>query len=201
MGALGDPYLTLDELKRYLSMQDDSRFDTDLQDAINSVTEEIEQTCNRQFNKATTATAREFVADAAGFVSVDDFWDAAGLVVETGTGYTTTWTIGTDFYLYPLNGVVDGQPGWPYWKIKVSPTGGRSFVRGQKVRVTAKWGWAAVPDAVKQAAKIKAGSTFQIKDAPFGVAGSDQWGTIRVRENQMAENKLNRYVKDRILVG
>lgn len=200
MGAIGDPYLTTDELKRYLSMQDDSRFDADLLDAIKSVSEEIEQTCNRQFNRAETATAREFVADSAGWVEVDDFWDTAGLVIQTGTGYTVTWSAG-DYDLRPLNGVVDGMPGWPYWKIKVSATGSRAFVRGQKIQVTAKWGWTAVPDAVKQAAKIKAGSTFQIKDAPFGVAGSDQWGTIRVRENQMAENKLNRYVKDRILVG
>jgi hypothetical protein len=46
-----------------------------------------------------------------------------------------------------------------------------------------------------------AGATFQLKDSPFGVAGSDQWGTIRVKDNLMAQNKLSRYVVDRILVG
>jgi hypothetical protein len=201
VGAIGQPYLTLAEIKSYLSMTDDSRFDQDLTDAIASVSEEIEQTCNRQFNQASSATAREFTADSAGFVTVDDFYDTAGLVVQTGTGYGVTWSV-TDYDLHPLNGVVDGMPGWPYWKIKVSATAGsRMFIRGQKVQVTAKWGWAAVPDAVKQACKIMAGATFQIKDAPFGVAGSDQWGTIRVRDNQMAQNKLARYIKDRVLVG
>lgn len=200
MGALGAPYIALDDLKRYLSMQEDSRFDDDLTDAIASVSQEIEQTCNRQFNRAETATARQFPADAAGFVTVDDFWDAAGLVVSTGSGFTNTWSA-TDYTLYPLNGIVDGQTGWPYWKIWVSDSGAQRFVRGQMVQVTAKWGWSSVPAAVIQSTKIKAGSTFQIKDAPFGVAGSDQWGTIRVRDNQMAENKLARFVKDRILVG
>lgn len=197
MGVLGTPYLTTDELKRYLSMQDDSRFDQDLTDAIASVSEEIEQICNRQFNRSESATLREFPADSPGWVSVDDFWDTTGLVISVNG---VTWSA-TDYTLHPLNGVVDGQTGWPYWKIKVASGGSRLFTRGAIVQVTAKWGWAAVPDAVKQSCKIMAGSTFQIKDAPFGVAGSDQWGTIRVRDNQMAQNKLNRYDKDRILVG
>lgn len=198
--ALGDPYILLADMKSYLGMQEDSRYDDQLEDAALSISSEINGHCNRQFQKQTGATARLFVADSAGFAKIDDFWTTTGLVIESGIGYGTVWSA-SDYDLHPLNGVVDGVPGWPYWKIKVSDTGGLRFVRGQKIRVTAQWGWATVPAPVTQAAKIMAAATFQIKDSPFGVAGSDQWGTIRVKDNQMAQTKLKRFVQDPILVG
>jgi hypothetical protein len=197
--ALGDPYATLAEIKAHLSMQEDVRFDAPLQDAIESVSEEIESYCNRQFNKQTGATAREYDASNASYIYVDDFWTTSSLVIESGASFGTVWA-STDYDLLPKNGTVDGQTGWPYRKIKVSRAGRYKF-DSFPVRVTAQWGWAAVPAPVKQACKIMAGATFQIKDAPFGVAGSDQWGSIRVRDNQMAQTKLNRYVISRILVA
>lgn len=198
--ALGDPYTTLPEIKAYLGMQEDDRYDVPLSDAVDSVSREIEGFCNRQFNKQTGVTTRTYVADSAGFVRVDDLWTDVGLVITSGVGYGTTWALGS-YDLYPLNGVVDGQTGWPYSKIKVSDIGANTFVRGQKIQVTASWGWSAVPAPVEQACKIMAAATFQIKDAPFGVAGSDQWGSIRVKDNAMAQTKLRRFVQDPILTG
>lgn len=198
--ALGDPYALLDDLKAYLGMQEDSRFDVPLQQALESVSDEIEQHCNRQFNKILTASARDFRIMYSPFVIVDDFHTITDLVIaeESAAGGSFTTISSSDYELQPLNGVVDGQPGWPYFKI-VRRNG--SFLRGGRLRVTAQWGWTAVPAPVKQACLIMAAATFQIKDAPFGVAGSDQWGSIRVRDNQMAQSKLNRYVVDRVLVG
>lgn len=203
MGAIGDPYADLDDLRVYLSMQEDDRFNSSLTQALESVSEEIEQFCNRQFNKATAATAREFPILNSTYVIVDDFYTTAGLVIEsTGdTGaYDTVWTA-ADYELHPLNGVVSGQSGWPYNKIKMRAGGSARLRRGGRMRATAPWGWNAVPAPVKQSCLIMAGATFQLKDSPFGVAGSDQWGTIRVKDNLMAQNKLSRYVVDRILVG
>lgn len=203
MGDIGDPYATLADLKNYLSMQEDDRFDPSLTQALESVSDEIEQHCNRQFNKQVGATPREFEIENYRQVVIDDLWTTTDLVIETsstGVSYDTTWSL-TDYELHPLNGVVSGQPGWPYNKVVPRSTGIRRLVRGTRLRVTAQWGWAAVPAPVKQACLIMAGATFQIKDAPFGVAGSDQWGSIRVKDNTMAQAKLNRYVVDRILVG
>lgn len=203
MGDIGDPYAELDDLRTYLSMQEDDRFNSALTQALESVSEEIEQFCNRQFNKTTTATAREFPILNSRHVIVDDFFTTTSLVIEstgeTGT-YDTTWAA-ADYELHPLNGVVSGQTGWPYNKIKMRAGGSKAFRRGGRMRVTAQWGWNAVPAPVKQSCLIMAGATFQLKDSPFGVAGSDQWGTIRVKDNLMAQNKLSRYVVDRILVG
>lgn len=198
--ALGDTYATLVDLKAYLGMQEEDRYDGPLQQALESVSDEIEQYCNRQFNKTTSASARDFRIRYGPYVIVDDFHTITDLVIQydSGSGSFTTLTT-TDYELQPLNGVVDGQPGWPYNKV-VRKTG--SFVRGLgRLRVTAQWGWTSVPPPVRQSCLIMAAATFQIKDSPFGVAGSDQWGTIRVKDNLMASAKLNRYVVDRILVG
>jgi hypothetical protein len=200
--ALGDTYAVLADLKAYLGMQEDTRFDTSLTQALESVSDEIEQHCNRQFNKVTSATAREFRVMYTPFVIVDDFHTVTGLVIEADNldGVFTALTA-TDYELQPLNGVVDGQPGWPYNKIVIRPTAVNRVTRGGRLRVTAQWGWTAVPAPVKQACLIMAAATFQIKDAPFGVAGSDQWGSIRVKDNLMAQNKLSRFVVSKILVG
>ncbi|MFH8405571.1 head-tail connector protein [Streptomyces sp. NPDC018019] len=195
---MSEPYASLADLKSYMSIEQDM-YDDVLIQALDSASREIELHCNRQFNKDVTASSREFDADNRRWVHVDDFWTPTGLVVETGPGFSVTWAT-TDYRLRPLNGVVDGQPGWPFSKLVPSGMGRYRFDR-YGVRVTAKWGWVAVPAPVKQACLIMAAETFQIKDAPFGVAGMDQYGAIRVRDNRMAQTKLRRYCRDPIPVG
>lgn len=209
--ALGDSYATLPELKAYMfqSIQDTDVYDGTLTDALASVSREIETHCDRQFNKAESASVREYDPDRVftlrdgstviQWAEVDDFWDTAGLVIDSGTDFGTAWTA-TDYKLYPRNGILDGQPGWPFWKVYAKDPSSLSF-GSEGLRVTAKWGWAAVPTPVKQACLILAAETFQIKDAPFGVAGMDQYGVIRVRDNRMAAAKLAPYRRDPIKVG
>ncbi|MFF0183552.1 hypothetical protein [Streptomyces sp. NPDC005244] len=205
--ALGDSYATLPQLKAYMrgSIEDDvTMYDTVLTDALASVSREIETHCDRQFNTADSVSARSYgsenvftITDSSGalhWLAVDDFCDTAGLAVLAGG---TAWTL-SDYRLYPRNGIVSGQPGWPYWEIQAA--GALRFDGLSDVTVTAKWGWTAVPAPVKQACLILAAETFQLKDAPFGVAGMDQFGVIRVRDNRMAASKLAPYVRDPILV-
>lgn len=200
MGAIGDPYLELEDLKRYLSMEDDDRFDTELTEAIASISKEINRHCNRQFNRAETATWRSFPIRYSAYVETADFWDDPEEIQISSDPATAGTVITSGFVLEPLDGIVDDEPGWPRWTL-APVSGGVRLVPGMYLRMKAPWGWESVPADVIQSGKIMAGATFQIKDAPFGVAGSDQWGTIRVRDNQMAVNKLNRLVKDRVLVG
>lgn len=200
--AIGDPYVSLDELKDYLKMTGKDQYDDVLQDALASVTTEIEAKCNRQFNRATDASQRSYYPDSHCVAKVHDFYVTTDLAVALNG---VTLVQDTDFELQPLDGVVDGKPGWPYWVIKL--INGRRFNRsanlgGAPLKVTARWGWAAVPAPIKQATMIMAAETFQIKDAPFGVAGMDAFGSaLRVRDNAMAASKLSPYVRDRYLVG
>jgi hypothetical protein len=206
--ALGDPYVDLARLKDYLKIKPDKiEQDDNLNDAILSASGEIEKHCNRQFQRVEAASARVFRPEGCGTeVKVDDFWSTTGLVVEmdtAGDGAFSTVVPSSDYELYPVNGVVDGQAGWPYYEIHLVngyfPVGGR---RSNTVRVTAKWGWQSVPEPVRQACVIIAAETFQLKDAPFGTAGMDQFGNIyHVRDNRIAAGKLARYCRRRIPVG
>lgn len=201
--ALGDPYATLPELKSYLKITD-AADDAELNDALASASKGIEDFCHRQFNSAGAVSARTYHPDSHCMVEVDDFSTTAGLVVKTAAGndgvFGTTW-LAADYQLEPLNGVVDGRPGWPYWKI--GSVGSRTFrcVNRATVEVTANWGWAAVPSPVKQACLIIAAETFKLKDAPFGVAGFGEFGAVRVRDNPMVMRKLQPYARYSVLVA
>lgn len=204
--ALGDPYATLSELKDYLKLTSTTEYDDRLTDALMTASREVERYCNRQFNKVTSATARVYVPDTRVRCDIDDLYDTSGLVIKTdesGDGvYETTWTPG-DYELYPLNGIVDGQPGWPYSKLR---SGSRWFpinCYGARatIQVTALWGWLSVPAPVKQACLILAAEAYELKSAPLGVAGFGEFGVVRVRTNSMAASKLSTYRRYRVLVG
>jgi len=97
---------------------------------------------------------------------------ASGYTVETSdNGVTwTELTEDTDYRTYPDNAFTLSRPveafvadEWPAW-----------------VRVTARWGWPAVPAQVAEATLRTAARAYRRKDSPDGVAGSSDWGLIRV---------------------
>ena len=201
--AIGDAYATVPEIKSRLDVNDEVD-DNALTNALLVASRGIEKMCGRQFNKATSATARVYRPDSARRVDVDDFHTTTGLIVATDDGddgtFTTTWSA-NDYELTPLNGVVDGEPGWPYSKVRALNT--RWFPCGTRatVRVTAQWGWAEVPAMVKEATLISAVEIFKLKDAPFGVGGYTDFGIMRVRDNPFVARMLAAYVRHPVLVA
>ncbi len=203
--ALGDSYALLADLKTRLDIADTTD-DARLTEALSAASREIETWCDRQFNKATVASARVFRPLTAYTVLVDDFHTTDDLAVasdaaDDGT-YGTAWTA-ADYELEPLNGMVSGQSGWPYYRVRAVgsytfPTCNR---RAASVRVTAQWGWAAVPAAVKEACLVIASELFKLGDAPFGVAGFGEFGPVRVRMNSRAESLLAPYRRHPVLVA
>lgn len=193
-------YVTLSGLKKYLGFEGE-KHDGLLADAIGSVSREIEGYCGRTFGDSGAVSPRLFRPISERVAIVDDFHTVTGLVLERReSGSWSTWP--AEYYqLEPFNGVVGGIPGWPYWLVRAISTEKFTVSDAATLRVTAQWGWAAVPKPVFQAAFILAAETFQLKDAPFGVAGTDMFGTIRVRDNRMAAKKLNPYVRDRQAVA
>lgn len=193
-------YATLPELKAYMQITDTTD-DAALMDALDSASRGITETCGRTFTMSTTATARQFQPTTHCWSLVDDFWTTTGLIVETGTD-GSTWTAYTDYELDPANGMVSGEPGWPYSRINAV---GWSFPcsssRRRTLQVTAKWGWSSIPSPVKQACLMLASETSKLKGAPFGVANMDQFGPVRVRDNPMAMRRLQPYILNPVLVG
>lgn len=197
-------YATLAEMKSRKGI-DDTLDDFELLGVLSAITDNIDNECCRVFTRAATATAREYYPTSPTLCVVHDFYTTTGLVVATdssGNGTYATTLTAADYQLEPLNGVVDGKPGWPYWRLRLVATAtfpAYTLNKPAPVRVTAKWGWAAVPGAVKEVALILASETFKLADAPFGVAGYGEFGTVRVEDNPIAKRKLDPYRRDPIL--
>lgn len=201
--ALGADYITRQELKSYMGLEgttDDALVD----DAISSASREIERHCNRQFNDSGAVSARRYRATRCDEIAVDDFWTTTGFILEidvNGDGTSWTTVAATEYELTPLNRMVNGVE-WVYWKIEMVGSTKLPVSRRACVRVTAQWGWEELPSDVKQAVKMLASDTFQVKDSRMGVAGSDQFGTIvRVRSNSLVEAKLKNFVRKKVLVA
>jgi hypothetical protein len=203
--ALGDPYVTQAQLKTRLGIGDTDD-DTPISEAVNAASRWIEKFCGRQFNKTTTASARVYPPETLHLAFVDDFHTTTDLVIKTDTGddgtFETTWAT-TDYQLEPLNGIVDGEQGWPYYRIRTRRSGANYFpvCSGASLQVTAQWGWTAVPAGVLSAAYLLAADALALKDARFGVAGMGDFGPWRVRENHRAEALLQPYVRHPLMVA
>ncbi|HMI48899.1 MAG TPA: hypothetical protein VK481_09540 [Gemmatimonadaceae bacterium] len=168
------PIIADTDLGAYLGIHD-TEDATGISAAAAAGSQAVVEYCGRSFDKTALAspTARVFRAGLYDCM-VDDFWETTALIVKLDYGadgtYESTWTINTDFYLEPLNGLLGGQT-WPYSRIVA--TNARTFPQASRpaVQVTAAWGWAAVPDAVRQATLIKAAKLFKRKDSVEGVIG------------------------------
>lgn len=204
--AIGDPYVPLPEMKHYMGIDTTNiNEDTKLGWALASTTAGINLICGRQFNKAGAVTQRRYHTKSCDWATVADFHTETGLVIATdddGDGvFETVWSP-SDYELEPLDGIVDDQPGWPWWKIHA--VGSRRFPsrnRRASLRVATDWGWATVPEPVKTACRIVAEETWKLKDAPFGVAGFEEFGVMRVRESTIAMSKISKYQRYPVLVA
>lgn len=203
--ALGDSYATLTELKGRLGISDDTD-DDQLTDALEAASRGIESCTFRQFNDAGVSgvTARVYYPKSGYKTTIDDFSTTTGLVIATDAGgdgtFETVWSA-SDYELHPLNGVVDGRPGWPFWKIKAVTRCFPLCTRRASLQVTARWGWASVPGPVHEACLILAEEIFKLRDLPFGAGGYGEYGRIRARENPNVWMRVAPYRRDAVLVA
>ena len=181
-------YCTLVQLKGYIDQGGavtlSTGDDTELEFAINSASRAIDAHCNRRFYLDAQVSARVFAAEHPTVIKVPDFSTSAGLIIKTDTTgngtFDLTWAT-DDYQLEPLNGIQEGLEGWPYWRIRAIDDEAFPVDTRARVQITAKWGWAAVPDAVLQACLIQALANFKRKDAPYGVVGFDEYGAARAQ--------------------
>lgn len=185
---MAQPYATREALKARLDIKN-SVEDERLDQALNAASRGIERITGRSFHRSEEASTRSVVPLRDRLLITPDFRTIEGLAVEAGP---QVWEIG-DLQVEPLDGIADGVEGWPYWRIRSL---GGSFPRqGERatVRVTARWGWEAVPADVVEATLIAAAELWKLKDAPLGVTGMADWGMIRVRDNPKVYSLIAAY--------
>lgn len=171
-------YATLVELKAQLGITDTTE-DTLLTKALGTASRSIESWCNnRKFDLDVAASARVY-RPANDLLLVDDIGIATGVTVEIGTVGTYTTVTSTSYELVPTTALVRGLP---ITGIQAISSPALWFTGGwqPRVRVTAQWGWPAIPDAISQAALILATRLFRRKGSPEGVAGFGDMGVVRL---------------------
>lgn len=179
-------YATLAELKSFITM-DGAVVDRDdlLTIALDAAHDDVDGDCARRFYLDAAATARTFdpadrvVGDRGrAFLLVDDIGSTTGLIVETGTASTWTAVSGTVEYR-PENALARGRA----ITSLMTPSGIWPTDPFTRVRVTARWGWPAVPPRVKAATLLQASRLYARRKSPQGAIGSADWGVMSVRKS------------------
>lgn len=172
-------------------------FDVPLMASTNlAVTAAIDTFCGRTFIADSTATARLFRPTGPCFVEIDDCYEITSVTVDDGDTATYSTTLTTaDYVTTPLNGVgPNRRTGWPTTGLQTTTTYTfPTWNRNPAVKVTAKWGWSAVPDDVKQAALLLFAELYNAKNAPLGAAGVAEFGPTLIRGNARIAQLLMSY--------
>jgi hypothetical protein len=180
--AITNGYCTLAEVKAALRITDNID-DTLLENAVEAASRRIDGECSRRFYIDATTSARTYAANRSAFVFVDDIATTTGLVVkvdDTFSGsYSTTLAVGTDYQTEPTNAAAQNEPITMLRSLNAGfPVEGNGRAL---IEVTAKWGWPAIPDAIREATVLLAARQFKRLDSPLGVAGFGDLGAIVVR--------------------
>lgn len=166
-------YLTVPELRDMLRDQLTAN-DQEYERAIAAASRQVDDYCGRPFWREAAPVARLLRPDTDDVVWTGDIATTAGLTVETddgGTGSFTSWSV-TDYQVEPFTPAA----GRPYDRI--AAIGGRTFPvlresRRPTIRITAAWGWPAVPAEVRQACALLAQDHFRAKDVGVPVSRPD----------------------------
>lgn len=177
---MANEYATLDELKKARrSNANDNLDDGPLKDRLTEASRAIDRKTGRRFWLDDTATPRSFNPRGRvtldGRFLVDDIGSTDNLLVEIGAG--TSWTEVVDYETSPENALVRGDPITALVRVNGSCYWGAG---PQRVRITARWGWPATPEEIRLATLLLANRLYLRKDSPEGVAGSAEWGVIRL---------------------
>ncbi|GIH29091.1 hypothetical protein Aph01nite_74010 [Acrocarpospora phusangensis] len=176
---LHDEYADLEIVRKDLQITDTER-DVLISRAITAACRKIDDETGRRFYLDEVASARTFrtrgrvlIDEDGQTLLVDDIGDVGDLVVETGRG--NTWTAVTGYELAPENALAQGKPVTGLLLASGSwPTG------TGRVRITTRWGWPVKPATIQQAAHLQAMRLYRRSSSPEGVAGSAEWGLIRL---------------------
>lgn len=176
-------YATLAQAKSYLGIPvADTVDDTMLERIVESASRSIDRIAGRYFYQDSTASARFYRAVSPVSLLVDDISTTTSLTVAVSTDgqtYSTPMVYDTDFIVEPFNAAATGRPYtmltaigpqyFPYpWNYRPG------------VRVTARWGWPAVPDDIAEACLILCADLYKRKDSVGGVLGLSEMGAIRM---------------------
>ena len=195
-------YVTVEQFKSRFGISSSDK-DVRLAEHVTAASRKADGYCRRSFAPHVgVATVRYFHPMDRHSVWIDDAYDITEVAVDDDDTYATVWTT-ADYEPSPANGVgPDGQAGWPTMSLhRIGEEYFSMCYRRPVVRVTAKWGWPAVPADVTEAVYLFAARLSYEVGVPggvtppnldFGLPGSP------LQREYTAERLLGPYVRDDI---
>ena len=185
--AIVNGYATLADVKaaaRITDTIDDGLLET----AIESSSRDIDAYTERVFfNTGATAVTRVYIPENIYLLETDDIISVTSIKTDTTGegGFDQTWTA-TDYQLEPLNGIAGGIA-TPFTRIRAIGSllwpiyEPRDINAGQaSVEITARFGFASIPSAIKQATILASLRAYKRYESPTGVLGFSDIGVVRV---------------------
>ena len=182
-------YATVDEIHDLIRIDDDAD-DAVIEAALSGASRAIDHACDprpghwRQFGRTDTPQDRWFTPSRRGYSApwrdqwvaiTDDIASSSGVLVAADLTGDGSYVEITGTTLLPRNA---GAQGLPWDSILFT---GSSMpippIIAESVKVTAEWGWPAVPGPIHEACLIQTNRLIMRRDAPFGVAGSPEVGS------------------------
>jgi len=197
--AVTHGYCTTDQIREHLG-DTGVKIDIDLLErAVTSASRAVDSFTGRRFWQDATVKSRYYRPESSTLAMVDDISTTVGLLIATDSGGNYSWGDAwatTDYDLEPDNADQD-EAAYAWWRVRaVGNFGFTHSISRRTLKITAKFGWSAIPADVEYATILKATSLFRRKDAPFGVAGFGDFGPVRItRKDQDVIDLLNSFVK------
>jgi hypothetical protein len=180
-------YATLAEVKAAARITDNID-DSLLETAIESSSRDIDAYTERVFfNTGATAVTRIYIPENIYLLETDDIIAVTSIKSDTTGegGFDQTWAT-TDYQLEPLNGLAGGIA-TPFTRVRAvgdylwpiyEP---RDINAGQaSVQIVARFGFASIPSAIKQATILSSLRAYKRYESPTGVLGFSDMGVVRV---------------------
>ncbi len=155
----------------------DSSSDTTLEGIITSISRSIDRYCGQYFYKSTAAETRYFTALESSSVFVGNIVSVSALYTDSGDrSYANTWST-SDYDLFPYNSTSLSEPE-PFRFIDVSPIGTYRFpaLLSKGVKLSAVYGWNAVPTSVTEACLLWSERWFKRYKTPLGISAMSPLG-------------------------
>lgn len=154
--AVTDAYASAAAYRKLIS-KTDSADDAEIDIDLKAVSRYLDRVLGRSFTKDARAVGRIFTRRPRGdprVLWVDDLAavPASIEIDEDGGGFAGQTPLAADeFELWPLNAGRGPEPR-PWTAIHLPPSSGRDgWPSGRRVKVTAQWGWPAIPEAIARA--------------------------------------------------
>lgn len=175
-------YATLAEARAQLSITDATHTtdDTVIEGIVETSSRAIDLLTGRRFYLNANDETRYYQSDNGSlFRCPDDIGTITTLKTDSDNSFTysDTWTVNVDYWLEPVNAVLNGRP---YTKIRVHPTGNYAFPNLPKsIQIVGKFGYyvAATNPMIHVACLMLVNRLFMRRKSPLGVAGTSALGT------------------------